>query len=70
MMLDVRTLVTTLELSPTDLQAVLLQLASDRWTPAVLESERTFLRLAGVADKISQPVRQSENYAMAFRRAW
>ncbi|MCL6558265.1 MAG: hypothetical protein K6U74_05590 [Firmicutes bacterium] len=60
-MIETRTLITQTKLEPSDLLLVLLKLSAEGWKPALLESQRAFLQMAGVADKISSTsVRQSE----------
>lgn len=52
-MLETRTLITSsAKLEPDDLHPVLLTLSTEGWEPAILESERTFVQLAGVTDKV------------------
>jgi len=47
-MIETHTYITRTKLEPADLQPVLLGLAASGWKPALLESERAFLGLAGV----------------------
>lgn len=59
-MIETRTLTTQTKLEPGDLPPVLLKLSEDGWKPALLESQRAFLQLAGVAGKMpAAPVRES-----------
>ena len=67
-MLETRTLIAPTKLEPSDLPTILLKLSSDGWKPALLESQRTFLRLAGVEDKISSlPMRDSDMFSRRLR---
>lgn len=65
-MIETRTLTTQTKLEPDDLIPVLLKMAEQGWRPALLESQRTFLQLAGVEDGI--PTLRSQK--MAFRRSF
>lgn len=60
-MIQTRSLTTQTKLEPNDLAPVLLRLSEDGWKPALLESQRAFLQLAGVADKVpALPMRESK----------
>lgn len=56
-MLQTKSLVAEIRLEPTDLQRVLVKLASTDWKPVLLESERRILELAGVEGLVSLPIR-------------
>lgn len=59
-MIETRTLIAQVKLEPDDLPPVLLKLSENGWKPALLESQRAFLQLAGVADKMPAiPMRES-----------
>ncbi len=61
-MLKTKSLTTSIKHIPRDPTPILITLAKAGWQPAVLESERTFLRLAGVEDKIDfQSLRRSRD---------
>jgi len=63
-MIETRSLIAGIKLEPSDLPRVLLELSKKGWKPALLESQRVFLQLAGVADKMPMsPIRES-----VFRR--
>lgn len=51
-MLETQSLITATSMKPGEIPEVLIQLSKEGWKPALLESQRTFLQLAGVADKI------------------
>ncbi len=51
-MLETKTLVTSVKLEPQDLISTLVSLSNTGWKPAILESERVFMEMAGVADKL------------------
>jgi hypothetical protein len=51
-MFETKTLAAPVESIPQDLIPVLLSLSEAGWKPAILESERVFMKLAGVADKM------------------
>ncbi len=55
-MLEIRTRIAPIRLELEDLPSVLSRLAQDGWEPAVLQSEKYFMQLAGVDGKMSLPV--------------
>ena len=59
-MLKTQALVADDKLESSDQRDVLLKLASGPWKPALLESQRTFLQLAGVESLMASQVRQPE----------
>lgn len=59
-MLETRTLVTSIKLEPQDLSNCLLKLSNEGWKPALFEAQRTFLNMAGVADKMLTIPTQSD----------
>src|SRR6266496_4261883 len=52
-MLTTKNLVAAIKLERQDLSKVLLVLSNSGWTPALIESQKTFLKLAGVEERIS-----------------
>lgn len=61
-MLETQSLTTATTLKPSELPKVLIQLSNKGWQPAILETQRTFLQLAGVADKIVNPTEITEPF--------
>jgi hypothetical protein len=58
-MIEIRSLIAEIKLEPSDLPLVLLELSKKGWKPALLESQRVFLHLAGVTDKMPMsPIRE------------
>lgn len=51
-MLETQTLTSPIKLDSADFPNVLLKLSAEGWKPALFESQRSFLTLAGVADKL------------------
>jgi hypothetical protein len=57
-MLQTQSLVISAKLESGEIPSILLRLSADGWKPALLESQRAFLTLAGVADKVQLPIPQ------------
>jgi hypothetical protein len=49
-MLETQSLITTSILKPSELPQVLVQLSKEGWKPALLESQKTFLKLAEIKE--------------------
>lgn len=65
-MLVTQSLITATTIKPGEIPEVLIQLSKEGWRPALLESQKTFLQLAGVADKIGNI--RNLNFTESFER--
>ena len=59
-MLETQSLTTTSILKPSELPQVLVQLSKEGWKPALLESQKTFLKLAEIKEEIVNLIVPSE----------